>query len=127
MANSDKVYVALDADDVGCRIELALLSGDIPAAQGVHDAVQIAIQSLRATVVANDSMNLVFSGCDDLLIAFMKSEYDLQAVNRLRKLFAEQTTHTMSAGVGFSIEAASVNLRKAKLAGKNRVVSDLSI
>src|SRR5574340_897340 len=125
MLNSHRIYVAMDADDVGSEIELALLKGDILTAQKVHDAIQIAIQNLRAAVMADGRMTLVFSGCDDILVALPESEYNSQLVEQLRKSFAEQTTHTMSAGVGTSVAAASINLRKAKLAGKDQVVSDL--
>jgi hypothetical protein len=125
MLKSESIYIAMDADDVGSQIELAILSGDVEKAKKVHDAVQCAITMMRADVASDSDLSLVFSGCDDVILRVKKEIYNITIAEKLRAAFRQTSGCTMSAGVGCTIESAFTNLRKAKLGGKNRVLEGI--
>ena len=116
------VYGRVDADNVGDKLELYLLRGEVGAAQALHEKVQSAVQWLQGVLRDEVGFTILFAGCDDILFQGSRKVYDRNRLERLRGLFRERSTVTLSCGVGPSLEAALKNLLIAKLAGKDRIV-----
>lgn len=123
--NCRKLYVYVDADKVGDLLELHLLDGNVDAAGQVHINVQNAIQHLRARVLEIPTAEIVFSGCDDVLFTLSSETYDKRIIDEIRELFYQETELSISAGVGHDVPSSLLNLRRAKLSGRNRLVEIL--
>ena len=122
MACHRTVFGRVDADNVGDKLELYLIKGEIEAAQELHKKVQSTVHWLQCVLRDEVGFNILFAGCDDILFQGICEVYDRSQLERLRELFREQSNVTLSCGIGHSLEAALKNLRIAKLAGKNRIV-----
>jgi minimal CRISPR polymerase domain len=119
--STERVYVRLDADSVGERLELFLLKGRISEAEQLHEAIQAAMKQLRHRVL-EEGFDVLFAGCDDALFSGPSSLYKRDFLEQLRDSFVESTHCTLSCGVGFSMADALQNLRIAKLAGRDQIV-----
>jgi len=120
----DLIYVRLDADRVGEKLELFLLEGNISEAGELHRSVQSAMEKLRHRV-EEEGLKVLFSGCDDALFSCPSSRYRREFLEELRGCFLERTRCSLSCGVGFTVTEALQNLRIAKLAGRDRIVGPL--
>ena len=65
---------------------------------------------------------VVFCGGDDICFTIEGMYYNEGLISELLQQFQELTGGTMSFGVGTSIEAAYVNLRRAKARGGNIMI-----
>jgi hypothetical protein len=112
----------LDADNVGDKIELALLDNDVVRARTIHDSVRESMRALSSRIEARDRTAIIMVGCDDILLR-TDSEADLRAfLENLMRTFAEISGCTISIGIGHTLMECLMNLNKAKLGGKNRIV-----
>lgn len=118
----DKVFVRLDGDNIGDKIELALLDGEWEFAQQVHDSVQMSMKSLKSIIIGIESSIILMAGCDDILFSLNKSYFNEEDLSKLKATFLKDVGLTMSVGVGKSPIDAINNLRRAKISGKNRIV-----
>lgn len=116
------VYVCMDADDVGAKIELMLLDENIDEAAEVAESVRKGMKSLRAAISNSPESELLMSGCDDVIVR-IEANVDIEAlVAELRTAFYSTTGFSLTAGIGVSIRDALESLRRGKLMGKNQVV-----
>jgi minimal CRISPR polymerase domain len=117
-----KKIVRIDADNIGDRIELALLKGDTDTAQRIHHVVQLAMEGIKQKIMATPLWRILMTGCDDALFEAVDDNDLLKNLEALRLEFFTLTQYSLSIGVGNSIQEAVFNLRIAKLMGKDRVV-----
>lgn len=116
-------FIKLDADNIGDRIELALLNGDVKGAQEIHKAVQKAIQNIKETINTFPNWSILMIGCDDILMeVLVEDKKIIENLELLRKRFISSCGFTLSIGVGGSLQEALINLTKAKLKGKDVIV-----
>ena len=121
-SGEQRIYVCIDADDVGAKIELMLLDERIHEASAVAQRVRNAMHTLRTTVANHPDAELLMSGCDDIIAEFLPSA-DIDAlVDGIRSEFHSSTGFSVTAGIGVSIRDALESLRRGKLMGKNQVV-----
>jgi hypothetical protein len=118
------IFIRLDADSIGDKIELALLNGDISLANKIHLSVQKGIRLLKKTVQENPNFTILMIGCDDILFCSESDSLILYELEKLKSLFHKKTKSTLSIGVSNSLQGAILNLRKAKLLGKNQILID---
>jgi GTP cyclohydrolase III len=120
-----KMFIYLDGDDVGSRLELLLLDGKLDEAIRFSELVTEAMFELRKSFEQVAGLNISLFGGDDLIAEFCVASLSAIAVNQFRRNFESKCGVTISAGVGTLVEDALANLRRAKLSGKNRLVGDL--
>lgn len=115
------IYVKLDADNIGDSIELALLNNNIEEAIRIHNLIQESIKKL--VVKINDcGYKILMIGCDDILFSVEFELFDETNLLELMEFFNSYTNFSLSMGVGISLNEALLNLRKAKISGKNKIV-----
>jgi len=120
---NNAVYVHLDGDGIGDRLELLLIDGDIVGARSFSKSVSDTIAEVCASIEAVDGAQIVLAGGDDIIASIPSKSWDLKKIEEIRMRFVNKTGCTLSCGVGTSIQTALNNLRRAKLSGKNRIVS----
>jgi hypothetical protein len=120
------VYVRFDADNIGDKLELLLIRGNISAASALQAKVQSAMNQLHAALRGQKEVEILFVGCDDILFKINVQVYNLQNIEKFRKFFEERSGCTLSGGVGINLEEALKNLRIAKLEGKNKIIEPVS-
>lgn len=121
----DQLFVRLDGDNIGDSIELALMNEDFRQAQEIHNRIQKGIQSLVKVVVTIDNVNLLLVGSDDILFTIARANYTEVFVLNLNNKFFKETGFTLSIGVGVTLNQALDNLKRAKISGRNRIVSNI--
>ena len=119
----EMIFVHFDGDDVGSCLELLLLDEDIELARKYSASITRALELIRTTLVSYRGADIFVLGGDDLVVALPDASFDIAEIENLRKRFFESCGRTMSAGIGFSSCEATQNLRRAKLSGKNAIVS----
>jgi hypothetical protein len=115
-------FIRMDADGVGDRIELALLNDDVACAKAIHNAIRRSMRALIQKINASGEMEIVMVGCDDILILMGAGRYRRAFFEELKELFNRLSGCTISIGVGNDLQEALLNLSKAKLSGKNRII-----
>ena len=118
-----KKFIRIDADNIGDHIELALLNGDIEEANKTHTLVQDAFASLRQKITSDLDSQVLMIRCDDILFSCSNKEKIVRdKLEEFKCFFVSETSFTISIGYGDSLQEALINLRKAKMSGKNKIV-----
>ena len=115
------IYIKLDADNVGDSIELALLNNNVEEAIRIHNLIQENIRKLD-NIINDYGFNILMTGCDDILFCIDCDLFEETNLIELMNFFNRNTSFSLSIGVGISLNEALLNLRKAKLSGKNKIV-----
>lgn len=116
------IYIRLDGDSVGDKIELALLKGDVQVAKQMHESIQRSIMEIKNKIELNQSYNILMNGCDDILFSVDKASYNIHFLEELMTDFYSLSNCTLSIGVGYTIPETMHNLKIAKLSGKNMII-----
>ena len=128
MSECVDVFVRLDGDNIGDRIEYLLLTGDVEGAENVHRRVQDSMKKITDQLATNEHVRILMSGCDDILLRISGDVSDRNSiVENIRKKFVNETGFTMSGGVGNTLSSALMGLRRAKLSGKDRLCEILDL
>ena len=120
----EKVFIRIDVDRVGDSIELALLKLDYEKAQAIHDGVQNSIDKILEKIKLNKCASVLMKGCDDILFSFSKNDFESSFLKNLKNDFEKDSDFTLSVGIGASLGEALLNLRIAKVSGKNKIVGE---
>lgn len=116
-------YILTDGDDIGNKLELMLLDGDIDSAKRFSQEVERAVRESAAIITTMLGSELVFIGGDGFLAIVPSSELNTNMGQQMQARFREACGCTLSVGTGPDARAATNALRRAKLLGKNRVIS----
>ncbi len=116
------IYIRLDGDSIGDKIELALLKGNFQVAKQIHESIQKSIQEIKTKIEENKKYNILMNGCDDILFSVDKANYSIHFLEELMTDFYSLSNCTLSIGVGCSISETMHNLKIAKLSGKNMII-----
>jgi hypothetical protein len=122
--NNEYSFVRLDADNIGDDIELALVNDDIDLANNIHKKIQKGILMLIQQLEENSEVKILMTGCDDILFKIKQSKFNKDDLIELKNIFLDNTGYTLSIGVGCDLKTALFNMRKAKLQGKNTIVTE---
>lgn len=117
-----KFYIRIDCDNVGDKIEFSLYNHDPKSAQDISDSIKENIKWLIEKVRNKLDGELLLLGSDDILYSTDKDHFNLNELENIRQEFADRMNITLSIGVGKSITDAMVNMKIAKISGKNTIV-----
>ena len=118
----NEIFVRIDCDNVGDRIELALYKGETDTAQKVSDLIKKNIALFCENVKIRLSAQILLIGADDVLFKTTKIESVINELNLLKDEFISATGITLSIGVGHTLLQCINNLNIAKYSGKNVII-----
>lgn len=113
-----ELYLAIDGDDVGHRLEYFMLVNDRESLADFSALFESAMNWLKDKLINDFGATIIFAGGDNLL-ASMQSGNQSDALENLRTEFAKRAHSTLSIGLGESIREAYFALKLAKTSGKN--------
>ncbi|WP_414548916.1 mCpol domain-containing protein [Anabaena sp. CCY 0017] len=119
MDSVNEMFLAVDGDDVGHRLEYFMLVNDSEALVEFSKIFQSAMNWLEIKLVSDFGAKLIFNGGDNLLASIPVDNSSLEVLEKLRAEFAEQARSTLSIGLGESPRQAYFALKLAKTSGKN--------
>lgn len=114
-----EMYLAVDGDDVGHRLEYLMLINEREAITEFSKTFQGAMIWLENKLVDDFGATIVFSGGDNLLACL--NILPAEAIEALRIEFTERANSTLSVGLGENPRQAYFALKLAKTSGKNCV------
>jgi minimal CRISPR polymerase domain len=120
---SEEIFIYFDGDDIGPGLEILLLDGLLDEASLYSRRIAEGIRELECEVVSLPGARIIVSGGDDLVATCPAESFDIGLIDELRKRFESITSRTVSVGVGRSPKRAVDNLHRAKLLGRDRIVS----
>lgn len=119
---SKTLYIRLDVDNAGDSIELALLKDNYNKAQNIHNLIQENINFISEKIKNRNETTILMKGCDDILVSTDENEFSLSFWKELKNEFKLKSGFTLSIGIGGSITECMLNLRIAKVSGKDNIV-----
>jgi hypothetical protein len=115
------LYIAIDGDDVGQRLEHFVLTNDIDGLITFSRAYQSRVAWLSAKLSSELRATILFCAGDSLLASMAYSCSAAVALDQVRKEFADGVERTLSIGIGSTPREAYLALKLAKLSGKNQL------
>jgi hypothetical protein len=116
------IYIRIDCDNVGDKIEFALYNNDPKAAQEISDSIKTNIKWLIESINQISIGKVLLVGSDDILFETNEEFFNVEKLENLKQEFFIKTNITLSIGIGFSIVDALTNLKIAKISGKNKII-----
>lgn len=120
--SESRIFILGDGDDIRHRVELYLLAGNFIELSRFSRSLTDAVTQIKTYVSEAMSAEVVFAGGDDILFLISERRFDRAKLEQAMAKFKLLTGNTISFGVGKSVEAAYLNLRKAKAEGKGVIV-----
>jgi hypothetical protein len=122
---TEEIFAHFDGDDIGPGLEILLLDGLLDEASEYSRKVAQGMQELSRRVTTVPGVRIIVFGGDDLVVAWPREEIQLLLIRELQQNFACHTSRTISVGIGHTSKSAIENLHRAKLLGRNRIVSTI--
>ena len=113
------LYLAIDGDDVGNRIEYLILVNDRESLIDFSKKIQSGMNWLEIKLVEAFDAEIIFNGGDSLLACLPRENLSSELIEQLKFTFARETNITISVGLGHSPSQAYFALKLAKTSGKN--------
>lgn len=114
-----EIYLAIDGDDVGHRLEYLMLVNEREALTEFSRIFQAAMDWLENTLTTDYGATIIFSGGDNLLASLYANNLSPEILETLRADFANRARSTLSMGLGENLRQAYFALKLAKTSGKN--------
>lgn len=118
------IYILGDGDRIGERIEALLLGGDLEALTLLSRQLSDSISRLADEFKRTMEADVIMSAGDDLLVRVPAHVYDNENLQQLADAYRMNTGASISFGVGFTVEKAYVNLRRAKSSKTQKIVEE---
>ncbi len=115
-------YLRIDCDNVGDKIELALYNEDPESAQKISDIIKENISWLIDELTLKFNAKILLIGSDDILCEIKNESFNFEVLQNIHLEFYKKTNITLSVGIGNSIINSLINLKIAKISGKNKIV-----
>jgi hypothetical protein len=96
------------------KVEAALFAGDLDRLSTFSRRLTEAISSMASQLKQEIGTQTVMAGGDDVLFTVEASRFALSTLEKAAATFSVESGCSMSFGVGFTLEDAYINLRKAK-------------
>ena len=112
-----EIYLAVDGDDVGHRLEYLMLMNEREAITKFSKTFLEAMIRLENKLVKDFDALIVFTGGDNLLASL--NDLPTEVIEALRSEFAKRSNTTLSIGLGENPRQAYFALKLAKTSGKN--------
>lgn len=116
-----KLYLAVDGDNVGSRLEYYVLINDTDTLTAFSNIFNSTMKWFENQLVTNFEATIIFYGGDNLLACINAEKYSAKYLEKLKSKFAEKTKSTLSIGLGESPQKAYFALKYAKTSGKNSI------
>ncbi len=116
------VFALGDGDRIRQVVERHLFVGDLEGLRSVSARIASAVQEIKKRAVEEFEADVVVAGGDDVVLRLAGRHVRAGALEDLIDTFRKMTGCTMSFGCGSSIDAAYLNLRRAKAGGGDAVV-----
>lgn len=113
-----RVFVSMDGDNIGASVERAAMANDIDTIMRQSAIIVAGQKFIRQWALSNDA-DIYIDGGDD--IAFTLPMDQVGALNILKRGYYEQTSFTITIGVGDTISRAGHAMLYGKLKGKNQI------
>jgi len=120
MKNS--IFAFFDGDNIGDKIELLLIEGRLSEASLLSDNLNLALEEIKR-ILNDKKVKIHICGGDDLLIEMPSNEFKYPIIEEVRDMFFQRTNCTFSCGIGINLNETIANLHRAKISGKNKIVS----
>jgi uncharacterized protein with ACT and thioredoxin-like domain len=114
-----------DGDDIGSALELMLLDDKLDRACKYSETVARALQQIRDFLEKELGAEIIICGGDDLVACWKEGSVTSADIKHIRAQFFDICSRTISIGIGSTSHEATLNLRRAKLLGKDRAVSTI--
>lgn len=122
MRNQNDLFVIADGDNIRYKIESYIFENQLEELTAFSNSLIEAVDGIKEIVVHQMGATLIMAGGDDFCFVWDKNEYDKKQLKQIMEYFQAHTGCTISFGVGENIEAAYLNLMKAKAKGKSQIV-----
>lgn len=114
----DRVFVALDGDNIGASVERAAMKDDLQTIIDQSRKISKGAQVIKKWAEDHDGDIYIYGGDD---VAFTLPESLVSKLDTLRYKYTKATGFTVTIGVGKSISRAGHAMLYGKLNGKNQV------
>jgi GTP cyclohydrolase III len=111
------IYLYIDGDDIGLRIERTFMENDEVMLRQVNEDIQDIVRNI-STYLQDTGFAIIFSGADGVICKGEQIDVEklLYYINRV------SADYTFSVGAGKTLQDAFLSLRYAKSLGKNVAV-----
>lgn len=117
----EELYIAIDGDDVGRRLEHSMLINDQDNLIDFSKRFNESMTWLESNLEQVFQAQIIFNGGDNLLAKLHQKDFDLDKLTSITKNFLSRSTSTLSIGIGANMRQAYFALKLAKTSGKNRI------
>jgi GTP cyclohydrolase III len=117
----DMLYLAVDGDDVGHRIEYFMLINEAESLASFSATFQSAMSWLKEELANELGATIIMCGGDNLLASVPPDSCLTEIIERIRTDFAERVQSTLSIGLAKTPREAYLALKLAKASGKDRI------
>lgn len=122
MQSIEYFYVLGDGNHIRERIESYLLNNDLESVSKFSQSLTTAITKIKELAISSMNAQVILAGGDDILLSVPREKYQKELIQKLQQAFLSTTGITISFGVGNTIEAAYINLRRAKASKDDKIV-----
>jgi len=113
-------FAFFDGDNIGNILELLFLQNKEEEAFEISNKIKIAFNEIESFIKKDDSITILMNGGDDLIIK-LRDKNALNKAEQIRKIFFDNSSLSLSCGIGNTVRESLENLRIAKLTGKNNI------
>lgn len=124
MNDSEYIYVLGDGNKIREKVEYYLLNHDLEALTAFSQNLTVAVNQLKETATSTMDARTIVAGGDDIIFCTPREKYRKELIQQLQKIFYDITSVTISFGIGKTIEAAYINLRRAKSSRNIEIVEE---
>lgn len=111
------IYLYIDGDDIGLRIERTFMENDEVMLRQVNEDIQDLVRHI-STYLQDIGFTIIFSGADGVICKGEQIDIE-KLLHYIRRLSFD---YTFSVGAGKTLQDAFLSLRYAKSLGKNVAV-----
>lgn len=124
MKSVEYFYVLGDGNNIRENVEFYLLNHDLESLSKFSQSLTTAINELKEIAISSMNAQVILAGGDDILLSVPREKYRKELIHKLQQAFFATTGITISFGVGNTIEAAYINLRRAKTNKDDKIVEE---
>ncbi len=117
--SEEKLYIAVDGDDVGRRLEYYMIINDSTSLTAFSTDFRSSMTWLEDRLIQIFNAKILFSGGDNLLAEISLQNEFANPLSTLHLQFTQKSNNTLSVGVGSTLREAYFALKIAKASGKN--------
>lgn len=124
MQSIEYFYVLGDGNHIRENVEFYLLNHDLESLSKFSQSLTTAINELKEMAISSMNAQVILAGGDDILLSVPREKYRKELIQELQQAFLATTGISISFGVGNTIEAAYINLRRAKTNRGDKIVEE---